>query len=80
MLLNSNPWMTSKLKVVTFMPHLVGEESYGLSWPPSPAGSANPVDVADSGGRKVVIDDEVDAFEVDAPAEELGANQDPDLA
>ena len=59
---------------------LVGEKSDGFSTPACPARSADPMDVTDSRGRKVVVDDQVDAFEVNPPAQQLGADQHPHLA
>jgi hypothetical protein len=38
------------------------------------------VDVADGGGGEVVVDDHVDAFEVDASSQQLRANQNPHFA
>merc|ERR1719237_1561686 len=58
----------------------VGEEGDGAARPARPAGAADAVDVADGRRGKVVVDDEVDALEVDAATEQLGADQDPNVA
>lgn len=38
------------------------------------------MNISDGGGREVVVDDQVDAAEVHAPAHELRADQHPDAA
>lgn len=53
-----------------------GDEVDSHSLSSESTGPANPVDVLGSVGGEVVVDDEVDLLDVDAPAEEIGGDED----
>ncbi len=55
------------------------EEGDGPTGPSCTARPSHTVDVADGRGREVVVEDQIHSLEVDPPAHQIGADQDPDL-
>ena len=55
------------------------EECDGFSRPPCSARSSDPMDIANGRCRKVIINDNIDPFEVDASSHQLCSDQDPDF-
>lgn len=56
------------------------EISDGTARPASTAGTADTVDITMCGKRKVVVDDEFDALEVDTAGQDVSADKEEELA